>query len=254
MSGKKFESDSLAQRQVVCPIDLAHASFSKQRDDPVAAGDQTSGKKASFVQQESGYDDGRDDDFGAEPELHAVAGARSRSRSRELPVRRCSPQVFRRRSRNACCPTIPFRRSTVGHGINRYRITQGSGVGVEFGRKRLSAFGFELGADARKPTPALYYHPETMSSRLAQWMRDPLFLLCLAAGLLAFVVQSGELGSADTMHRLQTTHWLWTSQPQVSRTNIRSSGCMAAAARFSAGTASDNLTDVAFGSCGDMDR
>jgi hypothetical protein len=39
--------------------------------------------------------------------------------------------------------------------------------------------------------------------------------LCLVAGLLAFVVQSGELGTADTMHRLQTTHWLWTSQPQV---------------------------------------
>ncbi len=35
------------------------------------------------------------------------------------------------------------------------------------------------------------------------------------AGLLAFVVQSGELGTADTMHRLQTTHWLWTSEPQV---------------------------------------
>lgn len=51
------------------------------------------------------------------------------------------------------------------------------------------------------------------------WFRmrfpDPLFLLCLTAGLLAFVVQSGELGTADTMHRLQTTHWLWTSQPQV---------------------------------------
>ena len=29
------------------------------------------------------------------------------------------------------------------------------------------------------------------------------------------MVQSGELGTADTMHRLQTTHWLWTSQPQV---------------------------------------
>jgi len=29
------------------------------------------------------------------------------------------------------------------------------------------------------------------------------------------VVQSGELGTADTMHRLQTTHWMWTSQPQV---------------------------------------
>jgi len=46
-------------------------------------------------------------------------------------------------------------------------------------------------------------------------LSDPLFLLCLTAGLLAFAVQSGELGSADTMHRLQTTHWLWTSQPQV---------------------------------------
>jgi hypothetical protein len=39
--------------------------------------------------------------------------------------------------------------------------------------------------------------------------------LCLTAGLAAFVVQSGELGTADTMHRLQTTHWLWTSEPQV---------------------------------------
>ncbi len=54
-----------------------------------------------------------------------------------------------------------------------------------------------------------------MTSRLGLWLRDPLVLLCLTAGLLAFVVQSGELGTADTMHRLQTTHWLWTSQPQV---------------------------------------
>lgn len=54
-----------------------------------------------------------------------------------------------------------------------------------------------------------------MTSRLARWLHDPLFLLCLTAGLLAFVVQSGELGTADTMHRLQTTHWLWTSEPQV---------------------------------------
>src|SRR5579862_4994392 len=54
-----------------------------------------------------------------------------------------------------------------------------------------------------------------MPSRLRRWLRDPLFLLALVAGLLAFAVQSGELGSADTMHRLQTTHWLWTSQPQV---------------------------------------
>ncbi len=54
-----------------------------------------------------------------------------------------------------------------------------------------------------------------MTSRWGRWFRDPLFLLCLTAGLLAFVVQSGELGSADTTFRLQTTHWLWTSQPQV---------------------------------------
>jgi hypothetical protein len=54
-----------------------------------------------------------------------------------------------------------------------------------------------------------------MNSRWGRWLRDPIFLLCLTAGLLAFVVQSGELGTADTMHRLQTTHWLWTSQPQV---------------------------------------
>jgi hypothetical protein len=54
-----------------------------------------------------------------------------------------------------------------------------------------------------------------MTSRVSQCLRDPLFLLCLTAGLLAFVVQSGELGTSDTTHRLQTTHWLWTAEPQV---------------------------------------
>jgi hypothetical protein len=55
-----------------------------------------------------------------------------------------------------------------------------------------------------------------MTSLPHRWLLNPAFLLALAAGLLAFVVQSGELGTADTMHRLQTTHWLWTSDPQVS--------------------------------------
>ncbi len=50
---------------------------------------------------------------------------------------------------------------------------------------------------------------------LRRWFRDPLFLLALAAGLIAFVVQSGELGSADTTHRLQTAHAWWTGQPEV---------------------------------------
>ena len=48
----------------------------------------------------------------------------------------------------------------------------------------------------------------------SQYSRVRLFLL-LTAALLAFVVQSGELGSADTMHRLQTAHSFWTSEPPV---------------------------------------
>jgi hypothetical protein len=43
----------------------------------------------------------------------------------------------------------------------------------------------------------------------------PLFLLLLVTGLFTFLIQSGELGTADTMHRLQVTHSLWTGQPQV---------------------------------------
>src|SRR5271155_5880294 len=50
---------------------------------------------------------------------------------------------------------------------------------------------------------------------LRRWFCDPLFLLALAAGLIAFVVQSGELGSADTTHRLQTAHAWWTGEPEV---------------------------------------
>ena len=66
-----------------------------------------------------------------------------------------------------------------------------------------------------KPDAYFVLPSTTMNSPLRRWFGDPVFLLCLTAGLLAFVVQSGELGTADTMHRLQTTHWLWTSQPQV---------------------------------------
>jgi hypothetical protein len=54
-----------------------------------------------------------------------------------------------------------------------------------------------------------------MISRSRGWLRDPLFLLALTAGLAAFVVQSGELGTSDTMHRLQTAHSFWTSEPAV---------------------------------------
>jgi len=45
--------------------------------------------------------------------------------------------------------------------------------------------------------------------------RTPVFLLALVAGLIAFAVQSGELGCADTQHRLQSAHAFWTSEPAV---------------------------------------
>jgi len=54
-----------------------------------------------------------------------------------------------------------------------------------------------------------------MIDLLRRWFRAPLFLLALTAGLIAFAVQSGELGSADTQHRLQSTHSFWTAEPPV---------------------------------------
>lgn len=50
---------------------------------------------------------------------------------------------------------------------------------------------------------------------MLRWFRNPVFLLAVAAGLIAFAVQSGEVGSADTQHRLQTAHAWWTGEPQV---------------------------------------
>ena len=54
-----------------------------------------------------------------------------------------------------------------------------------------------------------------MNDRSRSKFSSPVFLLALAAALIAIVVQSGELGSADTMHRLQSTHSFWTSEPPV---------------------------------------
>ena len=44
---------------------------------------------------------------------------------------------------------------------------------------------------------------------------NPLFLVALTAFLAALVVQSGELGTSDTTHRLQAAHSWWTSEPEV---------------------------------------
>jgi hypothetical protein len=46
-------------------------------------------------------------------------------------------------------------------------------------------------------------------------LRNPAFLLTAIALLTAVLVQSGELGSSDTTHRLQATHSFWTSEPPV---------------------------------------
>ncbi|MFT4114440.1 hypothetical protein [Silvibacterium sp.] len=62
--------------------------------------------------------------------------------------------------------------------------------------------------------PQLNSSTPAASTSSSRWSR-PGFLLALFAALLAFVVQSGEIGTADTMHRLQSTHAFWTSQPPV---------------------------------------
>lgn len=54
-----------------------------------------------------------------------------------------------------------------------------------------------------------------MLPRVRAWMRNPVFLLAASAGLIALVVQSGDLDSVDTARRLQTTHSYWTSAPPV---------------------------------------
>ena len=52
-------------------------------------------------------------------------------------------------------------------------------------------------------------------SRVRRWWRSPSFLLAVTAGLSAFVIQSGEVGTADTTLRLQTATSLWTGEPEV---------------------------------------
>ena len=46
-------------------------------------------------------------------------------------------------------------------------------------------------------------------------LHSPRFLLAVIALLSTLLVQSGELGTSDTMHRLQTAHSFWTAQPAV---------------------------------------
>ena len=54
-----------------------------------------------------------------------------------------------------------------------------------------------------------------MIARLGRLLRNPDFLLFAIALLTAVLVQSGELGTSDTTHRLRATHSFWTSEPPV---------------------------------------
>jgi hypothetical protein len=58
-------------------------------------------------------------------------------------------------------------------------------------------------------------HPASLNQTQPVRSRNPLLLLAIAAALIACAVQSGELGSADTTHRLQSAHAFWTSEPPV---------------------------------------
>ncbi len=46
---------------------------------------------------------------------------------------------------------------------------------------------------------------------------SPVALLLIAVALLTAIIQSGEMGTADTTRRLQVTHSLWTGAPQVAK-------------------------------------
>lgn len=50
---------------------------------------------------------------------------------------------------------------------------------------------------------------------LRRTLSQPLSLLLIVTALFTFLIQSGELGTSDTTHRLQVAHALWTGEPQV---------------------------------------
>ncbi|HXW62727.1 MAG TPA: hypothetical protein VEJ45_09015 [Candidatus Acidoferrales bacterium] len=54
---------------------------------------------------------------------------------------------------------------------------------------------------------------------LRRLFHNPVFVVGFTACLTALVVQSGELGTSDTTHRLETTHSFWTSDPPVDPQN-----------------------------------
>jgi len=71
-----------------------------------------------------------------------------------------------------------------------------------------------------------------MTKFLPRSLRAPRFLLAAIALLGALLIQSGELGTSDTMHRLQTAHSFWTSQPPVFRSEYPEFGLLGRGGRL----------------------
>lgn len=57
-------------------------------------------------------------------------------------------------------------------------------------------------------------------------------LLVVAVALLTAMIQSGELGTADTTRRLQVTHSFWTSAPQVTQADYAEFGSVGRSGRI----------------------
>ncbi len=56
---------------------------------------------------------------------------------------------------------------------------------------------------------------DAMIKDLMRRTQSVAYLLAAIAFLSTFLIQSGELGTSDTMHRLQTAHSFWTGEPAV---------------------------------------
>src|SRR5580700_7516978 len=69
-----------------------------------------------------------------------------------------------------------------------------------------------MASTAEIPNPDV---PSTIKPMPRLAPSHPLSLLLLVTALFTFLIQSGELGTSDSTHRLQVTHSLWTGEPQV---------------------------------------
>jgi hypothetical protein len=110
-------------------------------------------------------------------------------------------------------------------------LTVSAGTQSGCGHRRIHALGTQTAFLLRVPQhvnthwntvpPGKYLHDThytrimLCAARLRRRLTQPLFLIGLVAALIAIIVQSGDLGSSDAQHRLQTAHSFWTSEPPV---------------------------------------